>query len=145
LELHPIVRAEIEKRFSPADAGGVIAELESAPSRDGRDAWHAYGRARVQLAILKAANGDMARFRIALAVSREDFRDVLVMAGLQEDDWPAVLTRAGFRVPPPPPGPRPVPEPSAGSWQWAEWLRVSRVLLFAILVLAAIAYFAELR
>jgi hypothetical protein len=146
-ELLPIVRAEIEARFSAADAREVASELERIPRRDagvrGSEAWREYGRARVQLAILKYAGGDMARLRIALAAARADFRDLLVMAGLENADWPSVLSRAGFRVPPPPLEAPPVPDPSRRRWRWRDWWRLLRVVLFAALLVSLLVRFAS--
>jgi plasmid stabilization system protein ParE len=94
-----VVRAEVCERFSPEEASEVILALETtalpfldAPDR-GRE------RARVHLATLKVAGGDLPRFRQALALARTDWRDVLVAAGLAHHDWPETLRAAGWRVP----------------------------------------------
>ena len=56
-------------------------------------------RPRIHLAIIKLAAGDVTRFREAVAVAEQDWRDVLVAAGLGNADWRDQLRAAGMRVP----------------------------------------------
>jgi hypothetical protein len=95
--LSELVRAEVRDRFSPADAKVVRAELERAgiPLLPEPGRW----RDRILLGILKAADGDVTAFRRALRIARTDWRDLLCVAGLHTENWPAVLKRAGYRVP----------------------------------------------
>jgi hypothetical protein len=94
-----VVRAEVADRFSAPNALQVVSALEGAslPLLEGAD--RDRDRARVHLATIKLADGDVARFEQALALARIDWRDVLVAAGLANADWPEVLHAAGWRVP----------------------------------------------
>jgi hypothetical protein len=42
---------------------------------------------RIQLAALVAAEGDLGRLDDALVLGRQDWRDLLVAAGLADEDW----------------------------------------------------------
>jgi hypothetical protein len=46
---------------------------------------------RVQAAVVIWANGDLARLRDARDLATQDWRDVLVRAGLADDDWRSLL------------------------------------------------------
>ncbi|WP_233225584.1 hypothetical protein, partial [Amycolatopsis sp. CA-126428] len=50
-----------------------------------------HGSERVQAAIVLLARGSIRRFRDAVTLSTQDWRDVLVAADLAHDDWPARL------------------------------------------------------
>jgi hypothetical protein len=95
--LSELVRDEVRDRFSPADAKVVRAELKRAsiPMLPGPGRW----RDRILLGILKVADGDVREFRRALRIAQSDWRDLLCAAGLHTENWPAVLKRAGYRVP----------------------------------------------
>lgn len=54
---------------------------------------------RVQAAIVIWGNGDVARVRDAHALALTDWRDVLVRAGLEDEDWPAKLDAALGPIP----------------------------------------------
>ena len=97
--LSDVVRAEVADRFSASDAPNVVSALETTmlPLLEGADRDRA--RARVHLATIKLAHGDVVRFQQALAMAQTDWRDVLVAAGLAHADWPEVLRTAGWRVP----------------------------------------------
>jgi hypothetical protein len=96
--LHDVVRAEIRDRFEAGAAAQVVSALDASPLPFlGADRDH--DRARVHLAILKLADGDMGRFQQALALAQVDWRDVLVAAGLGDADWPLVLRATGWRAP----------------------------------------------
>jgi hypothetical protein len=73
----PLVRAQAEKTFPPAEATLVCAALAAADlpliNNNGE---------RVHLAILHLAAGDFARFHEHLALAQRDWRDVLVAASL---------------------------------------------------------------
>jgi hypothetical protein len=87
----PLVRAQVEKKFSPADAARVCAELIDADlplvNNDGE---------RVHLAVLHLAAGDVAQFRAHLAIAKIDWRDTLVAAGLGQLGWWRVLEARGI-------------------------------------------------
>lgn len=95
--LSDVVSAEIRDRFPPAEAEVVRSALESADiallPEPGR--W----RDRILVGIIKVADGNLGEFRRALRLAEQDWRDVLCVAGLQHEDWPSVLKRAGYRVP----------------------------------------------
>jgi hypothetical protein len=83
------VRREVEARFKRRDAADVLRLLESVAlpgSEDGMD--------RIQFAILIVSRGDMAAFARALALAVTDWRDLLVSAGLEHENWPEVLHAA---------------------------------------------------
>jgi hypothetical protein len=46
---------------------------------------------RIQAAIVMWSRGDMSRLRDSLDLAAIDWRDVLVRAGLADDDWPSRL------------------------------------------------------
>ena len=99
LPLTPLVRAEVERRFAPADAGRAIALLEATPLPFLDVPDRARERQRVQLAALKHAEGDLVRLEQAAKEASRDWRDLLAVTGLADADWPEVLRRAGFPVP----------------------------------------------
>jgi len=89
----PLVRAQAEQSFSPADSVAVCAALAAADlpliSNNGE---------RVHLAIVHLASGDLARFRVHLAEACSDWRDVLVADGLANVGWPKVLAARGIKL-----------------------------------------------
>lgn len=96
----PIVRGEVKSRFSPEDAERILAAFETLELPILDDRGNERYRARVHLAVVKYSNGNLDRFEIALREARSDWRDVLVMAGLANADWPEVLRESGYGVPP---------------------------------------------
>lgn len=95
----PIVRAQARERFAGPEADEVISALGTTklPLLDAPDRHRE--RARVHMAVIKVADGDLQRFRRALTMACTDWRDVLLAAGLAHADWPEVLRTAGWRVP----------------------------------------------
>ncbi len=92
------VRGEVLRRFSAQAIPEVLqalADLETPPSSP---EW-SRTRARVQLAVLKVADGDVSRFFASVTLASADWRDVLCEAGLENDDWPAVLEASGYARP----------------------------------------------
>jgi hypothetical protein len=77
----PRLSAKIRHDFS--EPGAAEALIENLASLDADE--------RVQAAIVIWAAGDLSRFRDSLAVAQVDWRDVLVRAGLENEDWPAIL------------------------------------------------------
>ncbi len=70
-----------------------LAALDDPPAE--RPDW-ARERARLQLALVKLAGGDVAEFSRQLDGARRDYRNTLCAAGLESDDWPEVLRAAGY-------------------------------------------------
>lgn len=106
MKVPSLVAEEVRDRFSPQEALLALSALEAAALAFLEDESRARERARVQLAILKLADGSLALFEKWLGEACTDWRDVLVAAGMAHDDWPRVLLEAGFRVPEVPPAPR---------------------------------------
>ncbi len=96
MNVSPVVRAEIAKRFSAGDAARVLGAFEETrlPLLDAPKMWRDLDR--VHCAILKIGNGDVARVVAALREAAVDWRDVLVAAGLAHGNWPTVLRESGF-------------------------------------------------
>ncbi len=62
---------------------GALGELDTLPGPQTAE--------RVQAAIVKLSRGDLERFDRALEEARRDWRDVLVAAGFEHEDWPERL------------------------------------------------------
>ncbi len=97
IRLSRLVLSEIRERFTATAAREIRSALELAhiPLLPEPGRW----RDRIHLGILKVAAGDTRQFRKALKLAETDWRDLLCWAGLENEDWPAVLKGAGFRVP----------------------------------------------
>ena len=76
------VRRVVERDFQETDLDRVLSDLASY----GAESWHREP-ARVRLAILKLAGGEIEKLEGLLALARSDYRDVLAMA-----EYPAYLT-----------------------------------------------------
>jgi len=76
----------VRERFDPEKAGDVLLQLVALADSSGRSLPE-----RVQAAAVLVADGDYEAFGEALALARIDWRDLLVAAGLAEEDWPAEL------------------------------------------------------
>ena len=86
------LRQQIESDFPGGSAG--VEQLLAVVESGNQD------RERVVAAVVFIACGDVARLRQAIALSQEDWRDVLVAGGLADADWPSVLdARLGPLVP----------------------------------------------
>jgi hypothetical protein len=94
--LSPLVRSVVVERYPPPHGDEVASLLEH--TRLGFYDKPCVDRDRVQLAILKRANGDLERLR-SIALGPKDFRDLLVWSGLAQPNWREVLRDAGYRVP----------------------------------------------
>ena len=88
------VDAGVRRGFATGDVSAVLEALASL-----EDPVRPRELSRVQLAIVMLAGGDRVRFEEALEVARIDWRDTLCAAGLENDDWPEVLSEAGYSVP----------------------------------------------
>lgn len=99
MTLSPLVRREARARFAPVDAHDVVRLLEATQLPFLDEPARTRERDRVHLAILKSADGSFERFARQLAQAATDWRDVLVEAGMGNEDWPDVLRAAGYPVP----------------------------------------------
>lgn len=90
------IRRDFPEPGSAPEILRLLAELPSHPE-------DYLGSERVHAAIVLLANGNLSRFRQALDLSRTDWRDVLMAAGLADEDWPDHLDRE--LGPNEPPGP----------------------------------------
>ena len=70
----PLVLSKIASQFTPAERDVVLRELDRYPGDTPG------GRARVQLAVLKLAAGDLSQVREWVDVALRDFRDVIAQA-----------------------------------------------------------------
>lgn len=82
----PRVRRRVERDFGTS-ASEVMRQLELLKSSDAR------GTERVHAAAVLYAEGDWSRFSRAVELARTDWRDLLVGAGIGDDDWESVMER----------------------------------------------------
>ena len=81
----------IQRDFpEPGSASGVLRLLAELPSRAGYDR-EILASERIQAAVVMLADGDLRRLRQALELTARDWRDLLVAAGLANEDWPQRL------------------------------------------------------
>lgn len=99
MKLSSIVETEVRDRFPEEEARLVLSAFQAAELPFLGDESRSHERDRVQLAILTLANGSLSEFEKWLREARVDWRDVLVAAGMEHENWPRVLREAGFRVP----------------------------------------------
>lgn len=76
----------------PGSAHGVLLLLSDLPRKVGYDP-EILASERIQAAVVLLAHGDLARLRRAVDLAATDWRDLLVAAGLADEDWPARLDR----------------------------------------------------
>ncbi|MFI0404816.1 hypothetical protein [Actinomadura sp. 3N508] len=89
-EVSERVRRRARNDF-PQQADQVIESLgELTTSLFPRDA-PGNGHERIHVAALILAQGDVGKFERALALARSDWRDLLVFAGLGNEDWEALV------------------------------------------------------
>lgn len=82
--LTPRLARRIQRDFpAPGDAPNIVAIVRAAGDTE-----------RVQAAIVICGQGDIARIRDAHDLALADWRDVLVRAGLGDEDWPQRLRAA---------------------------------------------------
>ncbi len=72
----------------------VLERLATLSLPAGKTSWNVEGRERIQAAVILASSGDLRRFEHNAAVAESDWRDVLVFAGLANEDWRERLTDA---------------------------------------------------
>jgi len=79
------------RRYAASHHGDALVDrlemLAAEGIHDGQDV------ERVLTAIVLVAGEDGGRLEDAIALARADWRDVLVSAGLADEDWPAQLDR----------------------------------------------------
>jgi hypothetical protein len=81
----------IQRDFpEPGSANGVLHLLAELPGRAGYDR-EILASERIQAAVVLLADGDLRRLRQALELAACDWRDLLVAAGLANEDWPQRL------------------------------------------------------
>ncbi|MFD9960010.1 hypothetical protein [Amycolatopsis sp. NPDC058986] len=79
------LQRRIRQDFSESDSVQEILRMLADLSRQTGD--DVLDTERVHAAIVLVAQGDITRFREALVMSKQDWRDVLVAAGLANEDW----------------------------------------------------------
>lgn len=88
----PAVSARLERyvreQFDPEHVDDVLLQLLALADASGRPLPE-----RMQAAAVLAADGDYGAFTEAVALARLDWRDLLVAAGLADEDWPEELNR----------------------------------------------------
>ncbi|MGC0339521.1 hypothetical protein [Streptomyces sp. SLBN-8D4] len=83
------LHARIERDFpEPGAAKGVEGALRKLAEelQDSRQ-----DPERLMAAAVLIAQGDVGRFRRAVGIARQDWRDLLMGGGLGHEDWPRVL------------------------------------------------------
>ena len=83
------VAARVVRDFTPKLHADVLELLESATSESSRIHGTAAGHERVHAAMLILAQGNVDKLLHAASEAEMDWRDLLVAAGLENDDWPA--------------------------------------------------------
>lgn len=86
MELTGRVKARVRTYFRAEDVEEALAELAGAETGN-------QDPERVHAAILLAAVTSLDRLKELVALSRVDWRDVLVAGGLADGDWPRRLER----------------------------------------------------
>jgi hypothetical protein len=88
------VANEIEKIFDAEIAATLVHEVEDTEIPTGSECAE-----RVHMAILLGSNGSGDKFRDLLKLSRIDWRDTRMAAGLVYADWRDILKRRGYWPP----------------------------------------------
>jgi hypothetical protein len=89
----PLVTRYVAAAYPAEAQARVLETLASLREPPSESAW-AEARERVQMGILLVAAGSPQNFESVAALAAQDWRDVLVAAGLGNADWQAVLQRA---------------------------------------------------
>lgn len=74
----------------PGSSASVLELLAELPRRAGYD-HEMLASERVQAGVVLLADGDIGRLHQAIELASADWRDLLVAAGLADDDWRARL------------------------------------------------------
>jgi hypothetical protein len=99
MEISQAIEANVRANYSAQDAGAALDALADMRDPPQAPEW-AITRARVQIATLMIARGDVVLLRKAIQQSQIDWRDTLMAAGLGNSDWSHVAKSAGFTLPP---------------------------------------------
>jgi hypothetical protein len=86
------LHARVQRDFpDPGAAKGIEGALRKLAEelKDSRQ-----DTERLLAAAVLIARGDVDRFRAAVRIARQDWRDLLVSGGLANEDWPRVLDEA---------------------------------------------------
>jgi hypothetical protein len=75
------LRRRIERDFPEPGSARAVIDMVGAVNES----------ERVQAAVVVWASGDLARLRDARDLAERDWRDVLMRAGLADEDWPSRL------------------------------------------------------
>jgi hypothetical protein len=98
-EIRDEVREEVRRRFPREVEARVVRALSDMEDPPASSPSWSRARARVHLAIIKLADGNLDRLLANVVQAQIDWRDTLCAAGLENDDWPQVLQAAGYAVP----------------------------------------------
>ena len=98
MEVSQAIEANVRAAFSAQDASEALVALSTMQQPPSAPEW-AVARARVQIAALMLAKGDVESLRNAIKQSQLDWRDTLMAAGLGNANWPSVASAAGFAIP----------------------------------------------
>ena len=93
------VISELNQRFPSSVVADAISLLTTTPLPLLESKASSLERARVHMAAIKVADGDLDNLKKAVQLASVDWRDLLVQAGLSGADWKDVLTNSGFRAP----------------------------------------------
>lgn len=99
MTLSPLVKTEIEERFRPEDAQRIEVKFSETPLPLLEAPDQSKAAARVHMAVLMLAADMPQEIDKWLDEAAKDWRDVLVQAGMENEDWREILDAAGFRVP----------------------------------------------
>jgi hypothetical protein len=91
------VRRDFPEPGSAPEILRILGELPEIAGSSGA----MFGSERLHAAIVLSARGSFSRFRAAVRLAVEDWRDSLVGAGLADEDWPTRLDTEFGPVKPP--------------------------------------------
>jgi hypothetical protein len=88
MEMSGRVLARVDADFAPSDRPVAVDLIRSVDLDYWKIALSASGRDRLAAAMLILAAAQMEGLRKAVALANQDWRDLLVAAGLAQPDWP---------------------------------------------------------
>jgi hypothetical protein len=77
----------VRREFRPADAGDVLARLDTLELANAEK----QSLERIQAAVLLLTRGEIDRLEESVRIAERDWRDALVWSGLGHGDWPQQL------------------------------------------------------
>jgi len=98
MEISQAIETNVRAAFPSQDASAALVALASMQQPHSTPEW-TVARARVQIAVLMLAKGDVELLRKTIKQAQVDWRDTLMAAGLGNANWPSVASAAGFAVP----------------------------------------------